>query len=382
MKSLAAQRSKMPMAMTSACPWALRQSCWRKGQTHSGTSFRQNPSDGSGAKTSPLVPKLADNSRSTSTAGASRAHRTNGSEAFCDLVLEWNPVGWAMETVLDRHRLQPFLLLALTCKAIPSIISRYTNHIKLNRSTKTRNCMVLVFLFALAPSTAMADCDLLRKFNAVQSNGFNVVFDLSDVENGKATGSAHYFGGEDFRQVNGQADATFDGLSLTIDVHWENGSIGHYEGRIDGSGHLAGATKDLKLNPSGFQAKANWVHWESKQKFNCAQEAGASPSTIDARCSEYARTALQQNKETAALACGFAGARWDSNAANHENWCRGAAPDVAVSETAARAEALNDCRAQIALRGQSEKKPNIPIGDVTKPVNPPPSEPLPPAGAG
>jgi hypothetical protein len=52
----------------------------------------------------------------------------------------------------------------------------------------------LAILFALSPSTAMADCDLLRKFNAVQSNGFNVVFDLSDVENGKATGSALFRG--------------------------------------------------------------------------------------------------------------------------------------------------------------------------------------------
>ena len=241
--------------------------------------------------------------------------------------------------------------------------------------------MVIVFLFALAPATAMADCDLLRKFNAVQSNGFNVVFDLSDVESGKATGSAHYFEEPDFEQVNGQADATFDGLNLTIDVHWGNGSIGHYEGRIDpGSGHLTGATKDLTLNPSGFQAKVNWVRWESKQKFNCAQEAGASPSTIAARCSEYAKTAVQQNNENVALGCGFTGARWDSSAA--ENWCRAVSPDLPVSETAARADALNDCRAQIALRGQIDKKPNIPAGEVTTPVTPPPYEPLPPAGAG
>jgi hypothetical protein len=126
----------------------------------------------------------------------------------------------------------------------------------------------------------------------------------------------------------------------------------------------------------------NWVHWESKQKFNCAQEAGASPSAIAARCSEYAKTAVQQNNENAALGCGFAGARWESNAANHENWCRAVSPDLPVSETAARADALNDCRAQIALRGQIEKKPNIPTEDVTKPVTPSPYEPLPPAGTG
>jgi hypothetical protein len=36
-------------------------------------------------------------------------------------------------------------------------------------SMMTRSCIVLVFLFALAPATAMTDCDLLRKFNAVQS---------------------------------------------------------------------------------------------------------------------------------------------------------------------------------------------------------------------
>lgn len=226
--------------------------------------------------------------------------------------------------------------------------------------------IALAILFGLSPSSAMADCDLLRKFNAVQANGFNAVFNLSDVTNGKASGTAHYLEGPDLRQVNGQADGTFDGLSLTIDVHWENGSIGHYEGRIDPrNGHLAGATKDLTLNPSGFQAKVNWVHWESKQRFDCVEAAGVSPSAIAARCSEYVRTAVQQNDENVALNCGFTGARWDSNAANHENWCRVVASELPVSETAARADALEPCREQVARRGQIENKPNIPIGDLT-----------------
>ena len=114
--------------------------------------------------------------------------------------------------------------------------------------------LVVFFTFS---TSALADCDLLRKFNAVQANGYNVVFELDDVVNGQANGSAHYLAGPDLGQVNGQADGSFDGLSLTIDVHWQNGSVGHYEGRIDpASGRLSGATKDLGSRSLGLSSES------------------------------------------------------------------------------------------------------------------------------
>jgi hypothetical protein len=225
-------------------------------------------------------------------------------------------------------------------------------------STSTSS-IPLAILFACLSFGANADCDLLSKFNAVQANGFNVVFELDDVVDGQANGSAHYLAGPDLRQVNGQANGTFDGLSLTIDVHWENGSIGHYEGRMDpGSGQLAGATKDL--SPSG----SRWVKWSSKQHFDCVREPGASPSAIASRCGEYARTAVQQNDENVALRCGFTDARWNPNQADHENWCRGVDPAATAGETAARKAALETCREQVAQKRELEDKSTV--GDLLK----------------
>ena len=204
--------------------------------------------------------------------------------------------------------------------------------------------IVVAILSTQSPTAARADCELLRKFNAVQANGFNVVFNLSDVVNGKASGSAYYLAGPNLDQIGGQADATFDGVRLIIDVRWHNGSIGHYEGRIDDSGHLSGATRDLQQNPRGFQARVNWVRFDSKQRFACGQ-ARPSPSADVAKCRDYARTAVQQNGENIAMHCEFTGARWDSNAANHENWCRVVDPALPASESVARAQDLTRCRA-------------------------------------
>src|SRR5215467_3965146 len=66
--------------------------------------------------------------------------------------------------------------------------------------------LALPLLSALLPSAASADCDLLPKFNAVQANGYNVIFELNDdVVNGQVKGSAHYLADADLHQVNGQA---------------------------------------------------------------------------------------------------------------------------------------------------------------------------------
>ena len=233
--------------------------------------------------------------------------------------------------------------------------------------------IALAILFALSPSAAMADCDLLQKFSAVQANGVNVVFELDDVVDGRAKGSAHYLAGADLRQVNGQADGTFDGLRSTIDVRWENGAVGHYEGRIDpASGRLAGATKDLASSPSRLPSQRTWVKWSSKQRFDCVAEPGVSPSTIAASCGEYAKTAVRQNAENVTLHCGFTDARWNSNPADHETWCRDVGPVAAGSHTAARKRDLDKCREQIAQaqRRRLEEKPGVPIGDITKPVDP------------
>ena len=114
------------------------------------------------------------------------------------------------------------------------------------------------------------------------------------------------------------------------------------------------------------------MKWSSKQHFACVPEPGISPSTIAAGCGEYAKTAVQQNEENVALRCGFTDARWNSNQADHENWCQGVGPDAAAKHTAARKVALDKCRDRIAQaqKRQLEEKPGVPIGDMTKPVDP------------
>ena len=186
--------------------------------------------------------------------------------------------------------------------------------------------------------------NLLRKFSAVQANGFDPVFELGAVQNGKTSGPAHYLSGPDLQRFEGWANASFDGVIFTMDVRWENGPVGHYEGRI-ANGKLTGVTKDLNLNPTGFQAKANWVHWESKQTFTCD----------DARCADYARTAVAQISENVANRCGFTGARWDANA-NHETWCRAVDAALPVSETTARARDLAKTRQTATINLQQKRR--------------------------
>ena len=137
--------------------------------------------------------------------------------------------------------------------------------------------MVLTFWLGPPSSAAAAECQawqLLQKFNAIQDNGFSVVFDLSEVRDGKATGSAHYYADPDFRRVQGKADATFDGSALTISVWWpRNKALGEYKGHIDSGGNLAGVTQDLQRRGNAPNPE---VYWRSKQKFKCAQTASDS----------------------------------------------------------------------------------------------------------
>jgi hypothetical protein len=240
-----------------------------------------------------------------------------------------------------------------------------------------------------------------------QDNGFNVFIKPEADQTNGIRGQAEYRTADGDKEY-GLFEGHVTGKKIVFTVHWNNGAEGGYEGTISSQGYVDGFAYDKNVQGSnaGFKVSdllvcAKWVapppppppppggtsapqpspdvimhqsHEESSTR--------ASPSTIAARCSEYAKTAVKQNNENAALGCGFAGARWESNAADHENWCRAVSPDLPASETAARADALNDCRAQIALRGQIDKKPNVPTGEVTKPVTPPPYQPLPPAGTG
>ena len=80
------------------------------------------------------------------------------------------------------------------------------------------------------------------------------------------------------------------------------------------------------------------------------------------------RRAVQQNEENIALNCGFTDARWNSNRADHENWCQAVGADAAAKHTAARKTALDKCRYAIAHPVNPTDK--LGIEQTPKPRNP------------
>ena len=111
--------------------------------------------------------------------------------------------------------------------------------------TSWLSAAVLTTAVAL-PSAAMAECrawELLPSFAVKQDNGYNVTFAVN-VASGKAvgdiTGSAHYYTGDDFHRVDGQAGGFFNGTGLQIDVTWQNQTLARYDGSINSEGSLQG----------------------------------------------------------------------------------------------------------------------------------------------
>ena len=157
----------------------------------------------------------------------------------------------------------------------------------------SRRSIVAKFWLAVAtvlalPAAAMADCQawqLLRVFNAVQENGFNVVFEIDEPKSRDVTGRAHYYGGGNFARTDGSAIGTFDGNVLKIQVTWQDDTLGLYEGYVERGGSLAGFTRDL----SAFNGPQ--VRWRSKQTFKCVKYT-SPPGDIVAKPSGNIGTAL------------------------------------------------------------------------------------------
>lgn len=163
--------------------------------------------------------------------------------------------------------------------------------------------IALAIAIGLPASPAMAACEswqLLRKFSAVQENGYTVVFELDDVGVGSTSGRASYYGNDGL--VQGSALATFDGIGLSVQVTWQDDTLGQYDGYIESDGGLAGFTRNLSVPGSPD------VRWRSKQFFPCAVEAGLPtepPGVLD-RSGVLARPGgavdILQDQQSAGLA--------------------------------------------------------------------------------
>jgi len=75
---------------------------------------------------------------------------------------------------------------------------------------------------------------------------------------------------------------------------------------------------------------------------SCRSSGGGSGSL--ARCRNYAREAVEQNRKNLSYGCGFTGGRWHSNENRHYNWCRSATVGQANNESRARNDQLRSCR--------------------------------------
>jgi hypothetical protein len=172
----------------------------------------------------------------------------------------------------------------------------------------------------------------------------------------------------------GSANGSITGDTFKVTVNWSRSSVGVYEGHVGADGVIRGVTYD-QIQPGSRST------WTSGQAFGClvaaappASDAASSqkPSpdvimhaTAAARCAAYAESAVQQNDSNIISHCGFTGPRWDSNRANHENWCRVVDPALPVSETAARTAGLAACWQQAAAKPQL-KKPDLPFKGAAK----------------
>ena len=74
---------------------------------------------------------------------------------------------------------------------------------------------------------------------------------------------------------------------------------------------------------------------------------GALIAKENLNCSAYAATAAAQNDQNVMLACGFTGARWNSDPSGHFKWC----------ETATMADLTNEDKARKSMLAQCAQKP-------------------------
>jgi hypothetical protein len=97
------------------------------------------------------------------------------------------------------------------------------------------------------------------EWTAIQSNNWEVLFDLNQTPEGKLSGDAdaipQFVGGE---TMDGDVDPNNSLLqenSVRIRVNWETGSKGEYSGGFNGKGRIVGQTFDVS-HPS---SQATWV---------------------------------------------------------------------------------------------------------------------------
>jgi hypothetical protein len=112
--------------------------------------------------------------------------------------------------------------------------------------------------------TAVALRDISNgEWTAIQSNNWEVLFDLNQTPEGKLSGDAdaipQFAGGETMDGGVDPNNSLLQENSVRIRVNWETGSKGEYSGGFNGKGRIVGQTFDV-AHPS---SQATWVSDET-----------------------------------------------------------------------------------------------------------------------
>lgn len=83
--------------------------------------------------------------------------------------------------------------------------------------------------------------------------------------------------------------------------------------------------------------------WQAICIVSAAGAGGSGDGSADERCRHYADTALQQQRQNQARACGLSGDPWHGNLAEHHRWCLSVPAERSDAETAMRDEKLAAC---------------------------------------
>lgn len=93
-----------------------------------------------------------------------------------------------------------------------------------------------------------------------QSNGWTLAFNSTGP---RAQGRAQAFGGRDSPgHMVGTVDGGIDGYVVNLQVRWDGGEFGKYDGSVDANGFASGITYDAR-NPGSSAG------WSSGQPLRC-----------------------------------------------------------------------------------------------------------------
>lgn len=239
----------------------------------------------------------------------------------------------------------------------------------------------------VSPPDAFAACSVWAMDGVIEIRQSNNIVVTMTVKTDKGGGVKEIATtGSNSGQVNGLImNDGFRSTGLYMNIQWQNvvknadfphtgvttvQSKGVYRANITEDGRLVDGTTfdaDHRESRATFSLDENLICRAAASPPPPSPPPAASPF-----CQRYATAAVVAAMENMQLRCGNGGPRWSTATAGHLDWCMTLNGNQGPpnTETAARASALQTCRADVRAREEAVQKPGIPIGDIVKPVDP------------